>query len=76
MLKERTKNKYLVSAWSVQEAKGKARDRGIDWEQCTYIPENENYRWQKIEALHGFKKEELIGFFSEEEIFWLTCPIV
>lgn len=63
---------YLISAERLEIAKSIAREMNLKSNQWRYIPFDDKYRFKKL-AGHRTKKENLIGYFSKEEINYLTA---
>lgn len=63
--------KFLISVGSLSVAKIIAMGREIKENEFEWIP-TDNKRYSKIKNHKGYKREQLIGEFSDEEIEYLT----
>lgn len=64
----------LISASSIYDAKRTAADMGLSQHEWSYVPSNPADPMYRLEKIMGqrCKKEDLIGPFDDEEIFYLT----
>jgi hypothetical protein len=65
-------NIYLFSAENIQMATMDAREKGISKDKMVYVPMAQPLRAKALMGRHGLRKDQLIGYFSDMEIQYLT----
>ena len=65
-------DRYLINSFDIISACHKANEIGIQRKDWDYVPDNERRRFEVLAGKHNFKKDRLIGRFTDEEIFMLT----
>lgn len=64
--------KFLVSSKTMESAAIFAREHNLKRNDVKHIPETGFYKRMKLDGLGGFKEEQLIGHFSDDERYFLT----
>ncbi|PWK05316.1 hypothetical protein C7459_12465 [Tumebacillus permanentifrigoris] len=66
------KNPYLITAPDSEGARRIAASKGLTPNDWVYVPLDERTRSLVLEDRTGYRREKLIGSFTEEEIEMLT----
>jgi hypothetical protein len=63
---------YLISTETFEEALNEAKIKGIPKIKIVHVPWKQPIRADRLLGLHNLHKDQLIGFFSDMEIQYLT----